>query len=223
MNRFFSVFIVILTIILMAAIYLYKPVSFNEISSVNGFVRYAKSLGIIMPVFIFVVTVNQAIIPAIPFAVLCSANGLLFGVVKGILFTWAATLTGAAILFFLARKFGYKWAEKFAYRYNFKRLQSLNGKKGFGTILLLRLMPHFPAPLINVSAGISDINFVSFIGASALGKFPFIIGYTLMGYSILQTSNYLFGASIFAVLIVVPYLLKKIKSDRNIREEMKKE
>lgn len=199
--------------------YLYKPVSLSELTSVDGMIHYAKSFGILMPVFIFVITAIQAIIPGVPFAVLCSASGILFGLLKGMVMIWAATLFGAAVLFYISRKLGYGWAEKFMEKYKVRGLQKLEGEKGFITILVLRLLPYFPAPVINISAGISNVKFSSFFLASAIGKLPFIIAYTLLGYSILKKGNYLLGSILLIFVIILPYLYVSIKQKKKKTEE----
>ena len=194
-----------------SGLYQHKPVSLKDISTVEGFVTYARSFGPVMPLFTFIVTIIQAVVPVIPFVILCSANGLLFGLTKGIIITMIGTLAGASITFFVSRQLGYKWAVK---RYEQSRLRNIarmNGPRGFFVILTLRLLPYFPAPVINVSAGVSQISFWSFLAASALGKLPFVLGYTLLGYSLLHGKNYILGAVIVLSIIVVPYLVVKMK------------
>lgn len=198
---------------------MYKPVTVKELSTVDGFVSYARSFGSIMPVAIFIITTIQAIVPLIPFVILCSANSILFGMYYGILITWAATLFGASITFYMARRLGYEWAAKTYKRSNLKHIEDINGYRGFLIILAFRLLPYFPAPLINISAGVSKINFLWFFAASAIGKLPFIIGYALLGYSLLQTKNYSLGIGIMAALILVPYLIVRVKRRKFVNEK----
>ncbi|MHB9095678.1 MAG: TVP38/TMEM64 family protein [Eubacteriales bacterium] len=199
----------VIMFLLLLGLYIYKPISLREISTVEGFVDYSKSFGAVMPLTVLFITVFQAIIPVIPFVILCSANGVLFGFSNGILITWLGTLSGASITFFVSRKLGYEWAAKRYKRDSLKQIEQMHGFRGFLIILALRLLPYFPAPLINISAGVSRLNFLWFLLASALGKLPFIIGYTLLGYSLLHTKNYILGATIMAALILIPYLIMK--------------
>ncbi len=215
MNRNNNSLIVNLLIViaLIFSFYLYKPVSVHEISTVEGFVQYASSFGPVMPLFVFVLTTTQAVFPAFPFIMLCIANGLLLGFSKGVLLTWAGSLLGASTAFYISRRFGYHWA---AGRYGQTRLalvMQMTGYQGFLLILALRLLPCVPAPLINISAGISKINFGWFLLASALGKIPFIAGYTLLGYSLLRGKNLVLGGGITAGLIIISYLIAKRKKE----------
>lgn len=195
------------TALLLVCLYVYKPVSFEEISTVNGFVKYGRSFGALMPIAAFMIAALQAIVPAVPFVILCTANGVMFGLAGGILLTWLGTLTGATILFYIARRLGYAWAAKRYQQNNLKKIKNMNGYHGFLLILGLRLLPYFPASLINVMAGVSEINYWWFFSASAIGKLPFIIGYTVLGYNLLHTKNYTLGIIIMVMLLVIPYLV----------------
>lgn len=201
------------------ALYSHKPVTFREISSVEGFVAYARSFGPVMPLAVFIITILQAMIPIIPFVILCIANGLLFGLTEGVLLTWVGTLTGATIMFVLSRKMGYEWAAKKYMSANLRKINRMEGLKGFLLILALRFLPYFPAPLINVSAGVSRIHYLWFLLASAIGKLPFVIGYTLLGYSLLHSKNYTLGAALMAALIVIPYLIMRRTRKRTVGSE----
>lgn len=211
MKKYSFVLSLLSMIILTLGLFLYNPVSLDEISTVEGFVGYAKSFGAVMPAVTFVITVVQAIFPVVPFVILCSANGVLFGLTTGIALTWIGTLLGASIMFFVFRSLGYEWVVR---KYNVSQLKHINemsGPKGFLIVFILRLLPYFPAPLINISAGVSQINFLWFLSASALGKLPFVVGYTVMGYTLLHSKNYALGVSILIGMLVVPYLIVKIR------------
>lgn len=205
------VFVLALIVALISGMYIYNPISVRELSTVDGLVSYARSFGIIMPLAVFFVAVIQAVVPVIPFIILCCANTLLFGIVKGTIITWAATLLGASITFYLARLMGFEWASKKYKRINMDFINEISGYKGFLIILTLRLLPYFPAPLVNISAGVSGLKYHWFLLASAIGKLPFIIGYGLLGYSLVQSRNYTLGLALMAVLIVIPYAVARYK------------
>jgi len=213
------VYSVLFFTVLAVALYSFKPITIREISSVEGLVAYAKSFGHIMPLAVFIITVIQAIVPVIPFVILCSADGILFGLTNGILLTWVGTLAGASIMFFAARKMGYAWAAEKHSNKKLKEIDQLQGFRGFWIILALRLLPYFPAPIINISAGVSRINYLWFLLASAVGKLPFIIGYTLLGYTLIHSKNYTLGAALMAALIIIPYLVMRRKRKRMVNSE----
>lgn len=201
---------------LLLSLYIYKPVSFEEISTVEGIIKYTRAFGVLMPIASFTIGAFQAMFPAIPFFILCIANGIMFDMAGGILLTWASTLTGATILFHISRRLGYDWAAN-RYKQAFKnKLENMNGYRGFLILLGLRLMPYFPAPLVNIMAGVSKINYWWFFFASAIGKLPLILGYTILGTSLLHTKNYTLGVILLIVLIALPYLIVRKTRKRSV-------
>lgn len=203
----FSLISLAVAAVAILGLYLYKPVSLEELSTIEGTVMYVKSFGVIMPIAFLVIILVQAIVPVIPFVLLCSAGGILFGVGKGIAIIWVGTLTGASITFFLSRTMGFRWALSKHEGKALGYLEKMNGPGGFLAVLTLRLLPYFPAPLVNITAGISQMRFASFFSASAIGKLPFIIGYTYVGNNLINSKNYALMLALFAALIIIPYLI----------------
>ncbi|WP_418790049.1 TVP38/TMEM64 family protein [Phosphitispora sp. TUW77] len=189
--------------------------SLEEISTAAGFVKYARSFGITMSIAVFIITLVQAIVPVIPFVLICSSAGILFGFGKGIAIIWAASLTGASIAFFLSRVLGYKWSLSKDEGKVLVYLKKMNGPEGFMVVLTLRLLPYFPAPLINITAGISQMRFSTFFSASAIGKLPFIIGYTYVGNNLIIGKNYFAMLLMFVALLVIPYIIMIILKKRH--------
>ena len=208
----------LITAVFILGLYLFKPITFKEASTIEGFIEYTRSFGPVMPIAVFLITVIQAIIPVIPFVILCSANAIIFGIPTGFLLTWVGTLTGASLTFFVSRKLGYEWVARKYRGSNLKNIERMNGAQGFLLILSLRLLPYFPAPLINVSAGVSRISFLWFLLASAIGKLPFIFVYIYLGYNLLHSKNYTLGAVVMIALLLVPYLIVRKTKKRAIPE-----
>ncbi|MFJ7953870.1 VTT domain-containing protein [Lysinibacillus sp. NPDC096418] len=57
----------------------------------------------------------------------------------------------------------------------------LLGRNGFLAILISRLIPIMPSAAINAIAGVTKVHFGSFFLATALGKFPTMLAFTLRG------------------------------------------
>jgi uncharacterized membrane protein YdjX (TVP38/TMEM64 family) len=80
----------------------------------------------------------------------------------------------AAISFLLARKLGREYVEK-KYVNNIKKLKEYDAhlkKRGFFTVLILRLITIIPYELINIAGGLSRIKFLDFILATVIGIIP---------------------------------------------------
>lgn len=186
----------------------------EQISTVNGLVAYIRSFAVLAPLVSFSITVLQALFPFIPFFILCGANGIVFGFWPGLLITWAGTLTGASIKFFTARKLGYNWVASRCKKGYLTHVERINGPRGFFVILLLRLLPYVPAPAVNILAGVSSIRYSVFLGASAIGKLPFIVGYTYAGYSLVNSQQYMTAVYLIIFMLVVSYGLSVLVKKR---------
>jgi uncharacterized membrane protein YdjX (TVP38/TMEM64 family) len=153
----------------------------------------------------FSISVLHTVFPVIPFFIICGANGIIFGFWPGLLITWAGSLTGASIKFFAARKLGYEWVAGRSKEGHLSQVEQMSGPHGFMVILFLRLLPYVPAPAINILAGVSSIRFPVFLAASALGKLPFIAGYTYAGYSLINSKQYTHALYLVVGIMIISY------------------
>lgn len=188
----------------------------EQISTVNGLVTYIRSYAIMAPLISLALTILQALFPFIPFLILCGAAGVVFGFWPGLFLIWVGTLTGASIKFFAARKLGYSWVANRCKKDYLSQIERINGPRGFFVILVLRLLPYIPAPAVNILAGVSNIRFTVFLAASALGKLPFIIGYTYAGYSLVSSRQYMIVIYVTILLMVISYVLSVFVKKRRI-------
>lgn len=157
----------------------------NISSSNDGFINYIKSYGIIAPLIFIFIQIIQVIFPIIPGGASCLAGVLAFGSFYGFIYNYIGLCIGSICNFFLARHYGIK-----IINFLFKKdsinnyLNYIKSKKFNNFFLLSIFMPGAPDDLLCYIAGISNINFWSFLVIIILGK-PL----TLIFYSIF--SNYL--------------------------------
>ncbi len=102
--------------------------------------------------------------------------GYLFGAVSGALIASLSCTAGAYLLY---RLYACLFADC-----RFTRKYQPIPQRPFWVILLLRLSPVFPAPLINAAAGIYRIHRPTFILATFAGSLPLIYAYAAVGDSL---------------------------------------
>ncbi|MGE5415595.1 MAG: TVP38/TMEM64 family protein [Acidobacteriota bacterium] len=152
-----------------------------DFSSVQAACDYIRQFGVIAPLVAFVLFFVQAVLPVFPYFILATSAGILFGFWMGFGIAWSGALSGACFAFFLVRITGWEWLHRHLYhRYNFDVSQVSPGF-GFMAILLARIFPVIPTPLINVVSAISGISFWTFLFASAIGKIPTALLFTGLG------------------------------------------
>ncbi|HXG52302.1 MAG TPA: VTT domain-containing protein [candidate division Zixibacteria bacterium] len=107
----------------------------------------------------------------VPATALTLATVMTFGPIAGNLYALAGWLVSAAVAFTIGRLAGREVLEGFTA----PRLKSVirhAARRGFLTVLVLRLLPVAPFTLVNLFVGAAGIRFADFFGASLLGRIP---------------------------------------------------
>jgi uncharacterized membrane protein YdjX (TVP38/TMEM64 family) len=124
---------------------------------------------------VFIGLCLTAVLFHLPEVVLIAIGGVLFGPVKGFALGWTGSTAGSTCSFLLARYFLREALQQVAAS-RFNRLQTLDKRlerKGFQTVLTLRLML-FMAPPLNWAIGVTRVRFLHHVLGSALGVIPCI-------------------------------------------------
>jgi uncharacterized membrane protein YdjX (TVP38/TMEM64 family) len=159
----------------------------------------------------------------IPFVstVLSATAGLLFGAVRGALYTIVVATISALVPFTIARRLGREWV---ASKLKGKRLDEIyeqsGGSGGFVFIVLMRLIPVLPWEVQNYIAGLSKVPALTFLLATLLGIIPLTTSLTFLGASANDPTSWQFyvaiGINVIAALIpiVVVTLRNRAKTKR---------
>jgi len=123
-----------------------------------------------------------------PDAMLAVASGMAFGIWKGFVLTWLGALLGGSLAFWLARLIGQEAIEKLQTRLGHKP-HPVPMMKGFLSILILRLVPLVPFDVISYGAGLSQVRYRDFLGATALGIIPGVCVFVNLGDTLFDCSG----------------------------------
>ncbi|QGU00634.1 UPF0043 inner membrane protein YdjZ [Candidatus Syntrophocurvum alkaliphilum] len=180
---------------------------------INILTEYINSFGFYAPAIAFILFTCQAIFPVFPFIILAATGGILFGAKVGFLLAWLGALLGASIAFWCCRMWGttkYIKLLESRYGYNF---QTTDASIAFLTVILIRVFPVVPTPLINIGAALGGMSFKSFFFSSAIGKIPTAFLYTTLGLSLFNTQDLRYAftiiGAILVLLVVGKYIVKK--------------
>ena len=164
-----------------------------------------------------------AVLPAFffPVAVLALAGGLVFGLLRGALYTFIGAVVNCSVMFWMARHWGQegikamieakldpKWQE---------RLGKLEGRSGFLLLIILRLIPAVPYNLINYAFGLTGMGYSAYILGSALGIIPGTFAFINIGRTALDPTSpgFLTAVALLALLLIVTAALgKKLFPDK---------
>ncbi len=177
-----------------------------ESLSVSEATKYISSYHGLGPLVAFGLFFIQAVFPVFPYFILAGAAGMLFGFLEGFLLAWLGALSGACAAFVVARYLGYDYfSRKVSQRYQVE-LRHINPHYGFWGIILARIIPIVPTPLINVAAGVGGVSFRVFTLASAIGKLPTALIYTGLGYHFCRKGDLATAMLWLLAVTVVLYL-----------------
>jgi len=159
------------------------------LASLNMVGNYVQQFGPWAPAVAFLLFVIQAAVPVFPYIILAAAGGMIFGFKLGVFLSWAGALTGASLAFVVCRFLGYSPLSNWLYsRYGYD-LDNHNPSVAFWTIMLSRIMPFVPTPLINVAAALGGVSFTNFFVSSAIGKIPTAVLYTGLGLALFNAKD----------------------------------
>jgi uncharacterized membrane protein YdjX (TVP38/TMEM64 family) len=169
--------------------------------------------------FTLAVAIGTAI--GIPGLALMVAAGVAFGTLLGAIVSWVGAMLGAAIGYWVARTIGRDIVTRWVKR--FRRVDAaMNDAKNFLGILRLRLIPVLPIGTVNFVGGLARANFLSYLGATAVGILPAVTIYNYFADSLLERvgngradafKSLIVSSVMLLALSLAPTIYSRIKSN----------
>lgn len=171
---------------------------------------------------IFVTTFVIATLLLIPATGLTLAAGYLFGPVAGTALVTAAATLGAVAAFVVSRYIAKDYIKGKLQSYpRLKAIEEQVSTEGIKIVLLLRLAPLVPFTILNYALGITDVSFVSYTVATALGKLPGVFSQVYVGSTgrsveaaTTATGSSNLSLALTAVGVVASILVTKVIADK---------
>jgi uncharacterized membrane protein YdjX (TVP38/TMEM64 family) len=131
---------------------------------------------------LYVAVYVAAALVFVPGSILTLGAGYLFGIAGGMAVVWTSATVSAGIGFLIARHLARRPVEKLARRSaRFGAIDAAIGKNGWKMVGLLRLSAIVPFSLSNYLFGLSSVDFVPYIAATAVGMLPGSFFYVYLG------------------------------------------
>ncbi|KUG02839.1 deda family inner membrane protein ydjz [hydrocarbon metagenome] len=155
----------------------------------------------------------QAIAPVIPYGILAGAAGIIYGKLIGFVMAWSGALAGTLSLYLLAKYFRKGLLKDlFAKKYQLK-FGNMNSKTIFLIMVIVRVFPVIPTPIINIGSGLSGVPMGIFVSSSALGMIPWAVAYVALGDYFNRsrdiTSTMVILGAILIIIITGAFFLRK--------------
>lgn len=168
----------------------------------DGLTDYIASFGYsAIIVSIFMIAFANAIgIPSIPFL---TVNGIIFGLVPGIIISWIGEVIGIEISFHLTRTLLRNQAKKVIQRSNM--LEKLDSYSCITTIMFGRAIPYSPNVLVTALSALSHISYRDHFIANVIGKIPAVVVEVWLGHDLLRINEHWDRLLVLTVIVIVIY------------------
>lgn len=171
--------------------------------------------GGILSVFISMLMVAICVFfPVVPFAVLAGVIGAVFGTRQGMLVSLTGAMIGTMLFFFLSR-YGFRdFAQAKLVKYpKLQEFELFLERNSFVAILSSRLIPVIPAFVVNLVCGLSNVRWLTFFIASAIGKIPNVLLLSYVGASF--SRNKLLSVGLYGAYILLLFLINLVIFNRS--------
>ena len=108
---------------------------------------YVNSFGKLAPI-IYIIIFALVPLTLFPDSIIAIAGGLIFGLVKGYIYTAIGAILGATLSFYISRKLGRNFVKKLT-KEKLDNIEEMINSNGFFIIFMLRLIPLFPFDIIH--------------------------------------------------------------------------
>jgi uncharacterized membrane protein YdjX (TVP38/TMEM64 family) len=132
----------------------------------------------------------QTFTPFIPFFIITGANVLLWGPVQGSLYNYFGAFLGDSIAYWFVRRYGRAWIVRLIPERTMQRwLSYFRHRRGFIVLVISRLVPLMPAGIINMSAGLAEMEYGPYALATLIGNVPATLLNGLLGSDLFTFSQ----------------------------------
>ena len=153
----------------------------------------------------------EAFLPFLPLSVFVMINAASFGMIDGLLLSFAGCIAGNWLIYAISRHFGGKpFFLKIKGKPNLSKYFQRLEDKGTLYTALLCLLPGFPNTFISIAAGMNQMKFKSFALSSAFGTFGLIIIFSMIGTDVTSILKSPIKTASVCLLFISVYLIGKI-------------
>lgn len=155
------------------------------------------------PLIFIGMQIAQVVIAPIPGQVTGFVGGFLFGSVWGTIYTMIGLTLGSTFVFWLARRLGRPFVERFVKKETVDRFDYLAHKHGVIVLFFVFLLPFFPDDMICYIAGLTRIRLRSFLVATTVGRLPSVFAINLAASGLAESKLRQVVAVVLAAAVVV--------------------
>lgn len=181
----------------------------------NFIMNTIDAMGVYGPLLGSLFIVLESIIPPLPLFVFITINFLAFGYVMGFIISWVCTIIGCVISYFLVKKLLRNFVVK-----KIKNVDLLNRcmhyikNMSLTKITVILAIPFTPAFMMNIAAGLVNMNFKKFFIAILISKIFLVYFWGFVGTSLVESFQNPSSLITVVVMMLLAYgmslIIKKV-------------
>ncbi len=192
---------------------------FSNKTRVNAFVA---SFGPSAPLVFIALQVLQILFAPFPGEITGFVGGYLFGIGPGFLYSTVGLTLGSLLAFWISRRFGMPFVQRFVGQELMKKFDYLMEHQGAFFSFIFFLIPGLPKDYFCYLLGLSPMHMLTFLVISSVGRIPGTLLLTLQGQAVRSEDYRAFFVVLgLALLAIVLTLIYRDRIERWLKHEKK--
>lgn len=168
------------------------------------------SLGVYGPILACFLIIIESVVPILPLCVFITMNFISFGSVVGFIISYLCTIIGCNLAYFLSYLLKNKFNNKVKESNDAKKLLKKFEKISLPSLTLIVSVPFTPAFLINICAGISNLQYKKYLASIIIGKLFMVYFWGFVGLTFIECLTNPLALLKLAILVLVAYIVSII-------------
>ena len=174
---------------------------------------FFNTLGVFAPIFACLLIIVESMLPILPLALFITINFYYFGTFIGFFISWSLTCVGCYLSYKLCKNKLRKHFEYMLDKKEHKKLRKLMFRintMSLEELVVLIAIPFTPAFLVNIAAGLVNMNKKKFITAILIGKIFLVYFWGFVGTSLLQSFKSPRVLIKIGIMVLVAFVISKL-------------
>ena len=169
------------------------------------------AMGVYGPLLGSLFIVLESIIPPLPLFVFITINFIAFGYVFGFIISWVCTIIGCLISYFLVKKFLRNFVvDKIKNVDLLTKCMNYIENLSLTKVTVILSIPFTPAFMMNIAAGLVNMNFKKFFIAILISKIFLVYFWGFVGTSLVESFQNPTSLITVVVMMVIAYVMSLV-------------
>lgn len=166
------------------------------------------AMGVYGPLLGSLFIVLESIIPPLPLFVFITINFIAFGYVLGFIISWVCTIIGCLISYFLVKKFLRNFVVDKIKNVNLlTKCMNYIENLSLTKVTVILSIPFTPAFMMNIAAGLVNMNFKKFFIAILISKIFLVYFWGFVGTSLVESFQNPTSLITVVVMMIIAYVM----------------